>query len=62
MLADFQKKNFEKSYYVQYSLNQKKFDILKILINKLLVLDKCFYYQNCFYNQIQKHAILNISK
>jgi len=44
------------------NLIKKNIDILKNTKNKLSDLDECFYYQNCSYNQIQKEAILNISK
>jgi len=41
-------------FYVYFpnSFKQKNYDISKILKNKLVDLDKCFYYQNCSYNQI----------
>jgi len=52
MSANYQKKYFEKSYYVPNNLIKKILMFLKILKNKLLDLDECFYYQYCSNNQI----------
>ena len=46
----------------QINLTKKILNFKKILKNKLLDLDKSFYYQNCSNIQIYKQAILNLSK
>jgi len=60
--ANSQKKYFEKVITFQIYLIKKYWYLKKILKNKLLDLDKCFYYQNYSHNQIHKLAIFNISK